>query len=353
VFWQCRPRVWYGVFPDSATNARRSLARNGAVELWGHSKRYHYPTQGVTMGRGGVLYGVAVGGCGAVFSLTPPINGGAWAETVLYEFKCAPDGSAPDSRLVIGENGVLYGTTNEGGVNPCLTFGCGTVFALTPPASAGAVWAESVLWSFGANGDGFYPVGGVLLGSGGTLFGATQAGGTGNCGLVYSLVPPANTGNPWVETVIYTFPAAAKMHPITVALGADGILYGTAGLNDKDEQGDIAFSLTPPATHSRDWTSRTLWTFPDRNGHAASDQPNGPLIVAERNGALFGATAYRLSGEGTIFELIPPKVGVDSWTKRQLDFGHTLGPSLGLAVGNPGVIYGTDSVASSVWSLTP
>ena len=96
-----------------------------------------YPFAGVTIGQGGILYGATeVGGiiggactfgCGTVFEVQPS-GGGAWTETVLYEFTGSNgDGSGPEGTLVIGKDGTLYGTTADGGVS-----NCGTVFQLTP-----------------------------------------------------------------------------------------------------------------------------------------------------------------------------------------------------------------------------
>jgi len=58
----------------------------------------------------------------------------------LYSFKGQPDGSNPPAGVVIGEGGVLYGTTSFGGAS-----NAGTVFQLKPPASPGGAWTETVL----------------------------------------------------------------------------------------------------------------------------------------------------------------------------------------------------------------
>lgn len=76
-----------------------------------------------------VLYGTAEGGlkcapsgrCGIVFGVTT-----SGVQRVLYRFKGYPDGAYPGSPL-IAVNGMLYGTTVEGGAN-----GYGTAFALMP-----------------------------------------------------------------------------------------------------------------------------------------------------------------------------------------------------------------------------
>jgi uncharacterized repeat protein (TIGR03803 family) len=46
---------------------------------------------------------------------------------VLYSFKNAADGATPNGSLAVDGNGVLYGTTQEGGA-----FNEGTVFSFTP-----------------------------------------------------------------------------------------------------------------------------------------------------------------------------------------------------------------------------
>jgi len=309
---------------------------------------------GVAMGSGGVLYGAAGGGAGCggtIFSLTPPGGtGGAWTEAVIYQFNCAPDGEEPNSGLVIDANGVLYGTTVEGGTGACSTFGCGTVFSLAPPAGPGRNWTETVLWSFGGNGDGTNPRAGLEIGTGGVLYGVTPDGGAGGDGVAFSLAPPENSGGAWTETVLYNFPASARQHPVILALGEGGLLYGTTYLLKGRDQGGTAFSLSPPP--GGPWTETTITRFPARGPDAhTSDKPNGPLILDGKTGALFGATGIGSHGVGTVFELLPPKPGGNAWNKRLLDNSHTLSPTLGLR--SRGVLYGTDFVNNTVWSLVP
>jgi len=61
----------------------------------------------------------------------------------------------PMAGVVIGAEGVLYGTTTAGGNSG----GWGTVYSLTPPTSPQAAWTEHVLHSFASGSDG--DVGGV------------------------------------------------------------------------------------------------------------------------------------------------------------------------------------------------
>lgn len=67
---------------------------------------------------------------------------------------------------------------------------------MTPPASAGGSWVQTVLYNFTAGSDGGYSSGGVVIGSGGVyrssgrlvLYGVTD-GGTPGLGTVFALEP--------------------------------------------------------------------------------------------------------------------------------------------------------------------
>src|SRR5580704_3093717 len=90
---------------------------------------------------------------------------------VLYNFTNGTDGSAPMGGVVIGGDGVLYGTTFGGPTNQSN----GTVFSLTPPASSGAAWTLSTLLNFNENfAFGTYPAGTLTIGTGGVLYGTNS-----------------------------------------------------------------------------------------------------------------------------------------------------------------------------------
>jgi uncharacterized repeat protein (TIGR03803 family) len=141
-----------------------------------------------TTQNGGTSSGCGLGGCGAVFELSPQ-SGGGWTEKVLYDFcslsGCA-DGEEPfEGPLAMDAAGNLYGTTYFGG-----TADHGVVFKLD---TAGQ---ESVLHSFTGGADGALPVAGVILDSRIHLYGTTQEGGDlncqpqfGGCGVVFEITP--------------------------------------------------------------------------------------------------------------------------------------------------------------------
>jgi len=316
----------------------------------------YFPSYGVTMGPDGVLYGQSAGGpgaCGTVFSLTPPAQpGGSWQEAIVYAFTCGADGGSPNSSLAIDANGVLYGTGQWGSTGKDCANGCGTVYTLTPPATPGGDWTETVLWNF-SQGGGTWPIGGVVLGPGGVLYGITQNDGfSDQDGVAYSLTPPAAPGGSWTETVLYRFSLSSGQHPVALTLGANGVLYGTTYLNDKNnQQGGTIYSLTPPASPGGAWTESTLRTFPTQPYAASvSTNPYGPLLIGGQSGYLFGTTASG-TGNGTVFAAAPPQAPGGNWTAHLLEEQYTIEPSIGLMHG--GALYGTDWFENLVWVLVP
>ena len=334
---------------------------------------------GVAIGPGGVLYGVTarggVSGWGTVFSLTPSASlGGRWTEAVLYNFTGGRDGGSPTG-LVIGTGGVLYGTTSYGGAGTAICgVGCGTVFALTPPASPGGAWTESVLYNFTGGGDGGAPTSGVVIGSGGVLYGTNSNGGTANAGTVFSLTPPKGTpsgaSGAWTEAVLYNFTGGFDQ-PLGgatgVVVGAGGVLYGATqtGGTETGSSCDpfgcpMVFSLTPPkAGAGGAWTRTVLYSF---TGGSVSRVAigNGP----GGNPVLYGTTTGTMSN--TVFSLTPPAgpSGAGAWTETVL-YSFTgaaandlSGLSSGVLVGAGGVLYGTATGGGAaqfggVFSLTP
>jgi uncharacterized repeat protein (TIGR03803 family) len=125
---------------------------------------------GTTAAGGGT--GCAYGhGCGTVYELSPGRNG-KWGLATLHDFK-GTDGANPEAPLYRNAEGNLYGTT-EGGRGCPGSFGCGTVFELSP---SGGGWKFSVLHRFGGGADGCNPLGPLVMDREGALYGtATDCG---------------------------------------------------------------------------------------------------------------------------------------------------------------------------------
>jgi uncharacterized repeat protein (TIGR03803 family) len=214
------------------------------------------PTAGLAMGQGGALYGTTAEPdpynnpvAGAVYSLAPPQSpGGTWTETVLHRFEKPPGGPAWQfGKLVIGPGGTLYGTTELGGSS-----GWGTVFSLTPPLLPGGAWTEYVLYNFTLGSDGGVLEAGVVIGSGGVLYGATTySDSVSHCGTLFSLTPPTLPGGAWTEATLYSFTGGSDgCFAYSLAIGPGGTLYGTTygggpSSNCLGEGCGTVFSLTP------------------------------------------------------------------------------------------------------------
>jgi hypothetical protein len=97
------------------------------------------------------------------------------------------DGSQPQSPMVIGQGGVLYGVTPYGGLNDT-NDGSGTIFSLTPPQSPGGAWTESILYRFTAGADGYFP-GCIVLSKQGLLYGVSDDGIVSKAGSVWQFTP--------------------------------------------------------------------------------------------------------------------------------------------------------------------
>ena len=86
--------------------------------------------------------------------------------------------------MVFDKQGNLYGVLQDfGGILAPLGGECGAVYRLSPPAQTGGSWTETLLYEFqgkGAN-DGESPNSGLIMDKSGNLYGLTAYGGTGNC----------------------------------------------------------------------------------------------------------------------------------------------------------------------------
>jgi hypothetical protein len=167
-----------------------------------------------TASAGGNLNCTFIGiGCGTVFELTP--SAGGWTEQVLYTFQDGSDGGQPEGGLIFDGSGNLYGTTAASNEND---FG-GSVFELKP---SGGSWTFVLLHSFQFEGGG--SVASLVMDGAGNLYG-TQYG-YGNGGSVFKLMP---SNGSWTFIDLYAFTGGSDGgNPVgSVTLDGSGSLYGT------------------------------------------------------------------------------------------------------------------------------
>jgi uncharacterized protein YceK len=326
------------------------------------------------------------GGCGTVFELVKPAqSGGAWTQKTLYEFQGGSDGAYPLASLAFDAAGNLYGTTGYGGAGSCtfddIPSGCGTVFQLTPPSTAGAPWTETVLHIFPAiPGDGRLPEGGVVLDAAGNLYGTTFDGGNPksiceSCGIVFRLSPPSTKGEAWTETILYKFKGNIFTKTQTIYDGANPFgnltlnaydgkfhLFGTTaqGGSKCDNYGfdestcGTVFEITPPATTGA-WVESVIYSAPTFTS---------PGLSVDKTGNLYGVTFYGgpsttcvakygyYYGCGAVYQLTPPTAPGGTWGANTI-YNLTGDSDGGWPVSVPvvdanGIVYGTTPAWATV-----
>ncbi|MGA2904512.1 MAG: choice-of-anchor tandem repeat GloVer-containing protein [Candidatus Korobacteraceae bacterium] len=255
-----------------------------------------YPYAGVTVGPGGVLYGTTSRGGthnnGVVFKLT--YRGSSWTLSPLYGFTGGSDGGIPLGGVVIGPNGALYGTTGYGGSEDY-----GTVFELRPPLTVCKAilcyWNETVLHTFTGAPDGVGPaVENLAFDSSGNIYGTTYEGGTNDHGTVFELTP-SNGG--YTESIIHSFGSGTdgESPEAGVVLDTAGNVYGTTLAGGTGVVGTV-YQLMPS---NGGWEENVLVNFYVTDG----DAPYGNLII-DGSGNLYGATPDGgQNGNGVVFEL--------------------------------------------------
>ena len=186
-------------------------------------------------------------------------------------------GYAPVGRLLQGKDNNFYGTASAGGA-----FGDGSVFKMT---SAGVLTA---VVSFDDATTGTSPVGGLLQGADGNLYGVATTGGAFDQGTIFRVTLAG------AITPLVTFDTTNGARPTApLILGSDGNFYGTTSFGGANGKGTV-FRLTPAGAF------QTLFSFNGTNGA----QPNELLQFTDGN--FYGTTyAGGADGFGSVFRLTP------------------------------------------------
>jgi len=155
----------------------------------------YFPVGALALGTDGNFYGAternSIAGYsfnGTIFKITP--NG---ALTTLYALNYT-DGAYPYAGLIQGSDGNFYGTTYTGSA-----YSNGTVFRITPDG------VLTTLVAFDGFDDGAHPETALVEGADGNLYGTTSVGGPGGHGTVFRLSftgAPQFTSQPGSQTVL-------------------------------------------------------------------------------------------------------------------------------------------------------
>jgi uncharacterized repeat protein (TIGR03803 family) len=305
-----------------------------------------FPEGGPAFGTDGSLYVVqnvvqtvagrsSCGFCGDAYKLTRTGRPGEpWTITNIYEFGTGIDAAHPWNPLVKGADGAFYGLSQQGGDPNCLPGGCGALFKLTPPATPGGTWQESVVYR--------ETLAGSLPNPGLTQFGGafyyTSNSGQTACGSLSRIAPKPGGG--WRNEVLFAFPCSGQFpFPSYGVLVERGKIFGTVD----GTSGGWVFALTPPPGPGARWNMKILHKFA-KPGTTDGSLPTG-AVVAGAHGVIFGATALGGSQNcGTVWQLTPPAAADGPWTEKILhDFQNGADGCFPASIspGMNGVLYGT------------
>ncbi len=251
----------------------------------------------------------------------------------------------PASRLLyVASDGNYYGTAPEGGAT-----GHGAIFRLTPGG------ASSTVVSFTDEGGSFkgaYPIGALVLGADGALYGATTAGGSEDCGTIFKVT----TAGVFTTLVQFNDTTIKGTGPNGLTLAGDGNFYGTTQGGGMSGEGTL-FRLTPAGALT------TLVEFTGSNlsllnlGAKHGGAPVGTLVATGTSSiTLYGVTqtggslaGLGLLDDGTVFRYA---VSTNTFTMMATFTGDSallelLGgragryPNGGLCLHSNGYLYGT------------
>jgi uncharacterized repeat protein (TIGR03803 family) len=291
-----------------------------------------YPRAGLLQGTDGALYGTTAGGGNIGAGTVFKMNPDGSSLTVLADLDFYSTGGPPLGQLVQGMDGALYGTNEQGGSS-----GFGTAFRLNRDGTG-----FTVLHDFDYDNSGGYLEGGLARGADGALYGTAAFGGSFGDGTVFKLNPDGSG-----FTVLKNLKSSTGVNPYGgLVQGTDGALYGTAS-GGGGGYGTV-FKLNPDGSGFT-----VLKNFASPTGA----YPYGTLVQG-MDGGLYGVTVGGGNfGYGTVFRLNPDGSGFV--VLKDLDFYVTgANPNAGLVQGTDGTLYGTtyqggDSNFGTVFKLNP
>ena len=295
------------------------------------------------MSRPGSSTNIFVTGNTAVYELAVDASGNLSPPIPIHTFSTSGTGGfAPYGQAVLGADGNLYGTTEQGGAKRN-----GVVYELSPvTVGTTTTWTYTVLYTFKSKADGGRPIGDIAIDLLGNLYGTTSLGGmsggaftpcgangfpgpvNAGCGVVFELV---NKGavTPWTERVLWTFTGGTDgaTPEAGVVLDPKGRIYGTtfaggntslaacsgSAIQNADPGCGVVFELSGKRF------SRTETVLHAFMGGTDGAEPMGPVQLAGKD--IYGSTAAGgdtadegcnaafgvayANGCGVVFELTP------------------------------------------------
>jgi uncharacterized repeat protein (TIGR03803 family) len=203
----------------------------------------------------GYLYGMAPYGGNTGHGVIYRIRHNGSGFQVMYHFTLSESGGYPQGGLVIGADGYLYGTTQDGG-----SFNYGTIFKILPDGTN-----FTKIHDFTGS-SGKYPQC-TLAHNNGVLFGTTRLGGNSDLGVVFKL----NINGTGYQK-LYNFSGLTGGEPLAApTIDPAGFLYGMTSRGGSSDLGVIYKLGTNGSSYSK------LFDFT----HESGGTPDGSLVLVE------------------------------------------------------------------------
>jgi uncharacterized repeat protein (TIGR03803 family) len=267
-------------------------------------------------GHDGVLYGTtANGGVNTNNGTAFKVNKDGTGYTLLHSFDTTYNGTSPNA-IIEGSDGALYGTTSLGG-----GMSNGVIFRMNKDGSNYTI----VYWAYGSRG--------IIEGLNGTLYGTTTGGYFGGTGGSVFKVNRDGTGFTVLKNLNGTTDGATpKAVPL---LATDGLLYGTTSAGGSANKG-VVYRINPDGTGFT--VLRNFLGDSTDGGRLDAPLTEGP------DGVLYGATfGGGSSNRGTVFCM--NKDGSGYAILRHFTGGVSDGGVLSnrVVIGADGTLYGVDT----------
>jgi uncharacterized repeat protein (TIGR03803 family) len=284
--WPSGPLLYYnrqlvGIVSGTAVFALTNSSRGWHFSLWhtftGQSNDGFGPVESLTLGPDGELYGATAGGgtnnAGTAYKLDPTTH----LVSIVYNFTPNSGYWTPGTALALANDRNFYGGTLQTSLGSI-----GTIFRLTPQGQSSSIWTllpqtqaplvqasdgnlyetipingshDGSIFRVGTSccgvtvhsfsgADGINPVGALVQGSNGNLYGATTVGGTAGKGIIFEISTDGS-----VYKVLHSFgdgtvPNDGATPNGDLILGQDGNLYGTTYNGGSAGLGTV-FRITP------------------------------------------------------------------------------------------------------------
>ena len=313
---------------------------------------------GVVLGPGGDLYGassITIGGQagGLVFKVEP--DGGSVSS--LYQLG-DNDGVSPQTGLVLGSDGILYGTTHFG--ITATGGGPGTVFSIRPDGTDFTTLHEFVRGddenqdASPINTGGAFPDAALIEGSDGFLYGVTRGGGANGTGTVFKL---ARDGTGFATLHVFgeitsdedenITENADGAYPAGSLLESNGYFYGTANRGGAHGRGTV-FRLRFDGSEFAVLHVFTNIVAPTGSTVAVNEDGATPVsaLLDGEDGLLYGvASVGGANGVGTVFSMTPD--GTVFTTLHDFTPKNGSQPTGTPVLGADGTLYGTTSAGGT------